>query len=143
MADDEVEFLDAVLESTRAKEDAVRKETSARLDEFRQQQEAADRENRLLSTNSIQEGAEEERATDTPGDWTVSATRKRRRIKESEGGSDARGKASKGKSVPPTVLSQAKKTDGSRKDQLPKDQQKSAGSKNINLGLDDYDSDED
>jgi len=37
--DDEVEFLDSVLESTRAKEAAVRKETLNQLNEFRQQQE--------------------------------------------------------------------------------------------------------
>ncbi|KAI9793324.1 MAG: hypothetical protein M1833_000769 [Piccolia ochrophora] len=41
--EDEVEFLDAVLESTRVKEDAVKKETSAQLDEFRRAQEEADK----------------------------------------------------------------------------------------------------
>lgn len=41
--DDEVEFLDSVLESTRAKEAAVRKETSEQLELFRRQQEEAEK----------------------------------------------------------------------------------------------------
>lgn len=41
--EDEVEFLDAVLESTRAKEDAVKRETTEQLELFRRQQEEADK----------------------------------------------------------------------------------------------------
>jgi hypothetical protein len=41
--DDEVDFLDSVLESTRAKEAAVRKETAEQLEVFRKQREAAEK----------------------------------------------------------------------------------------------------
>ncbi|KAF2813515.1 uncharacterized protein BDZ99DRAFT_412327, partial [Mytilinidion resinicola] len=41
--DEEVEFLDAVLESERAKEAAIRKETREQLDSFRKQQEEAEK----------------------------------------------------------------------------------------------------
>ncbi|KAI9782710.1 MAG: hypothetical protein M1839_004698 [Geoglossum umbratile] len=41
--EDEVEFLDSVLESTRAREAALKKETSEQLDAFRKQQEEADK----------------------------------------------------------------------------------------------------
>ncbi|KAI9840072.1 MAG: hypothetical protein M1819_000265 [Sarea resinae] len=41
--EDEVDFLDSVLESTRAKEEAVRRETTEQLDHFRRQQEEADK----------------------------------------------------------------------------------------------------
>jgi len=41
--DDEVDFLDSVLESTRAQEAAVRKETVAQLELFRKQQEELER----------------------------------------------------------------------------------------------------
>ena len=41
--EDEVEFLDSVLESTRKKEDEVKKQTSEQLDLFRRQQEEADK----------------------------------------------------------------------------------------------------
>ena len=42
MDEDEVEFLDSVLESTRRKEQEVKKETTEMLELFRQQQERAD-----------------------------------------------------------------------------------------------------
>lgn len=41
--DDEVDFLDSVLESTRAKDAAIAKETTEQLDLFRSQQEEAER----------------------------------------------------------------------------------------------------
>ena len=41
--EDEVEFLDSVLESTRAKEEVLKKETTEQLDVFRKQQEEADK----------------------------------------------------------------------------------------------------
>ncbi|KAI9768351.1 MAG: hypothetical protein M1840_004959 [Geoglossum simile] len=41
--EDEVEFLDSVLESTRAREAALKKETTEQLDAFRKQQEEADK----------------------------------------------------------------------------------------------------
>lgn len=40
--DDELDFLDSVQQSTRAKEDAVRKETAAEVDAFRRQQQDAE-----------------------------------------------------------------------------------------------------
>lgn len=43
MDDDEVEFLDTVLESTRAREEAVRKETAEELEHFRKQQEKVEK----------------------------------------------------------------------------------------------------
>ncbi|KAI9716482.1 MAG: hypothetical protein M1812_005377 [Candelaria pacifica] len=50
--EDEVEFLDSVLESTRAKEAAVKKETTEQLDLFRKQQEEADKALLLAETNA-------------------------------------------------------------------------------------------
>lgn len=41
--DDEIEFLDSVLESTRTKEAEIKKETTEQLDVFRRQQEEADK----------------------------------------------------------------------------------------------------
>ena len=84
--DDEVEFLDSVLESTRAKEEAVKRETVEQLDVFRRQQEEADRA--LLLQH--EEGRDEDKngkagsptTEETP--WAVNA-RKRKRAKEREG----------------------------------------------------------
>ena len=80
-----MEFLDSVLESTRAKEQAVKKETSEQLEVFRRQQEEADKA--LLgeprdtsatdsSTNGGQSVADESQ-------WALSA-RKRKRAKDKE-----------------------------------------------------------
>ncbi|KGO75211.1 NEFA-interacting nuclear protein NIP30, N-terminal [Penicillium italicum] len=49
--EDEVEFLDSVLESTRAKEAAVKRETAEQLEAFRRQREEAEKA-LLLSTSS-------------------------------------------------------------------------------------------
>ncbi len=84
--EDEIEFLDTVLESTRTKEAEIKKETTEQLDLFRRQQEEADRALLLAEagdgngTNAIVAGvdaAEEEQ-------WTVSG-KKRRRGKEKPG----------------------------------------------------------
>ena len=81
--DDEVEFLDSVLESTRTKEAEIKKETTEQLDLFRRQQEEADKA--LLAEAADGSGAnvvvgggsvEEEQ-------WVVSS-KKRRRGKEKE-----------------------------------------------------------
>lgn len=71
---DEVEFLDSVLESTRAQEAAVKKETAEQLEAFRQQREEA--EKALLEDTSadVRPSAEGE-------DWKISS-RKRRRDKK-------------------------------------------------------------
>lgn len=72
--DDEVEFLDSVLESTRAKEDAVRKETSQQLETFRKQREEAERAAKLN-----EDGTQDVQETEN---WA--AGRKRKKGKERE-----------------------------------------------------------
>jgi hypothetical protein len=78
---DEVEFLDSVLESTRKEEERVKRETAEGLAVFRQQQEEADKKARRGSDGAaIEEGSptlEEEL-------W-VAGGRKRKRAKEKEG----------------------------------------------------------
>lgn len=82
--EDEIEFLDSVLESTRAKEEAVKKETKEQLDLFRRQQEEADKalldaagnESTVAPATAGSPSAEE-------GQWAVNA-RKRKRAKEKE-----------------------------------------------------------
>ena len=79
--EDEVDFLDSILESTRAKEDAVKKETTEQLEAFRKQQEDADK--------ALREGDDgkeiEEAGSPTGGDsnWAV-GNKKRKRVKEKE-----------------------------------------------------------
>lgn len=71
--EDEVDFLDSVLESTRAQEAAVKKDTADQLEVFRKQREEA--EKALLGpTSSDVTPAEEE-------EWAIPA-RKRRRDKK-------------------------------------------------------------
>ncbi|KAM0803860.1 N-terminal domain of NEFA-interacting nuclear protein NIP30-domain-containing protein [Usnea florida] len=80
--EDEVEFLDSVLESTRKKEEEVKKETSEQLDLFRRQQEDKDKE--LLEGGEKLDGKD---GSPTGGEsqspWAVNA-RKRKRAKENE-----------------------------------------------------------
>ncbi|KAF7912869.1 uncharacterized protein EAF01_001890 [Botrytis porri] len=52
--EDEIEFLDSVLESTRAEEDRVRKETAEGLELFRKQQEDADKKARGADDDGTQ-----------------------------------------------------------------------------------------
>lgn len=83
--EDEVEFLDSILESTRAREEAVKKETREQLELFRRQQEEADRT--LMTEGSGVGKAAEVGASGSPtGEeslWAVNA-RKRKRMKEKE-----------------------------------------------------------
>ena len=88
--EDEVEFLDSVLESTRAKEDAVKKETSEQLSLFRQQQQEADRE--LIE--EIPAGVPTTRTSGSPtasstteSQWAINA-RKRKRMKDKDTNTD-------------------------------------------------------
>ncbi|WEW61595.1 hypothetical protein PRK78_007086 [Emydomyces testavorans] len=78
--EDEVEFLDSLLESTRAKEAAVKKETMEQLEMFHRQREEAEKKAFLEGNDPNQPGAgsptEEEQ-------WGASG-RKRRRTKESD-----------------------------------------------------------
>lgn len=82
--EDEIEFLDSVLESTRAKEEAVKKETKEQLDLFRRQQEEADKA--LLDAAGNKSTVAPATAGSPPteeGQWAVNA-RKRKRAKEKE-----------------------------------------------------------
>jgi len=79
---DEVEFLDSVLESTRAKEAAVRKETAEQLAAFHRQREEADRA--LLESTS----GDNAKASGMPGSpvqeeqWIISGRKRKRNRKE-------------------------------------------------------------
>ena len=84
MDEDEVEFLDSVLESTRKKEEEVKKETSEQLDLFRRQQEEKDKE--LLEGGEEADGkAGSPTAGESQSSWAVNA-RKRKRVKENDRG---------------------------------------------------------
>ncbi|OJJ49641.1 hypothetical protein ASPZODRAFT_53264, partial [Penicilliopsis zonata CBS 506.65] len=74
--EDEVDFLDSLLESTRAQEAAVKKETAEQLEEFRRQREQAEKDE--LEGTSVDAGlpTEEEQ-------WAISS-RKRRREKNKD-----------------------------------------------------------
>lgn len=74
--DDEVDFLDSVLESTRAKEAAIKKETADQLEAFRRQREQADKGLLGTSTEKVDPGKAED-------DWSA-PVRKRRRDKKKE-----------------------------------------------------------
>lgn len=80
--EDEIEFLDSVLESTRAKEEAVKKETTEQLDIFRRQQEEADK---AIMSEAV--GLEDTSPVGgiAPGEsqWAINA-RKRKRAKGRE-----------------------------------------------------------
>lgn len=84
--EDEVEFLDSVLESTRRKEEEVRRETGEQLDAFRRLQEEKDKE--LLEGSIVGEDVNGDGKSGSPvsgeGQWAVNA-RKRKRAKEKEG----------------------------------------------------------
>lgn len=70
--EDEVDFLDSVLESTRAQEEAVRKDTADQLEIFRKQREEAEKVLLGPTSSEIPPTEEEE--------WSIPA-RKRRRDK--------------------------------------------------------------
>ncbi|KAI9765458.1 MAG: hypothetical protein M1835_007377 [Candelina submexicana] len=84
--EDEIDFLDSVLESTRAKEAAVKKETTEQLDLFRKQQEEADKA-LLLSDPNIEHasvGAASGGPITEDEQWIING-RKRKKGKEKEG----------------------------------------------------------
>ena len=82
--EDEVEFLDSVLESTRAKEDAVRKETAEQLNLFRRQQEEADKASLDLTVAGTENPSETTLGPSTvESQWAINA-RKRKRVKDKE-----------------------------------------------------------
>ncbi|KAB8339249.1 hypothetical protein FH972_022183 [Carpinus fangiana] len=78
--DDEVDFLDAVLESTREKEATVRKETIEQLELFRKQREEAEKAGRGLKDDAPNEALAEEEQQ-----WTTSGGRKRKKGPEKAG----------------------------------------------------------
>ncbi|RDL42285.1 Uncharacterized protein BP5553_02264 [Venustampulla echinocandica] len=79
--EDEAEFLDSVLESTRAEEARVKKETAEGLALFRQQQEEADKKARRGSDDAA--NADDTSPTVEEEVWVVGG-RKRKRTKEKE-----------------------------------------------------------
>ena len=80
--EDEVEFLDSVLESTRKKEEEVKKQTSEQLDLFRRQQEEADKAAiEGDGGGTVEEGA---KGVDQEETWTVNRG-KRKRVEEKKG----------------------------------------------------------
>jgi hypothetical protein len=74
--EDEVEFLDSVLESTRKKEEEVKKQTSEQLDLFRRQQEEADRAAIEGSGGVKADGTSP--TGDTEEKWTVNRGKRKR-----------------------------------------------------------------
>lgn len=79
--DDEVDFLDSVLESTRAKEAEVRKETAEQLEVFRKQREAAEKA-QFEEDNTPASAAGLAKSPSTAETWAT-RPKKRRRDKES------------------------------------------------------------
>ncbi|KAK4942383.1 hypothetical protein LTR10_017830 [Elasticomyces elasticus] len=80
--EDEVDFLDSVLESSRAKEDAVKKETADQLEAFRKQRAAA--EQALSEQPTITETGKSDVQVGKSS-WTTQK-KKRRRDREDEAG---------------------------------------------------------
>ena len=80
--EDEVEFLDSVLESTRAEEERVKRETAEGLEQFRRQQEEANKKARAGGDGT--QVADEGSPTLEEEQW-IAGGRKRKRAKEKEG----------------------------------------------------------
>lgn len=93
MNEDEVEFLDSVLESTRAKEAAVKKQTAEDLDAFRRQQEEAERTAKVTGDTP----------TDTADTTNWAVSRKRKKGREDILGGVKLRKASSGEKASPEV----------------------------------------
>ncbi|KAG0649921.1 NEFA-interacting nuclear NIP30 [Hyphodiscus hymeniophilus] len=156
--EDEVEFLDSVLESTRAEEQRVKRETAKGLEQFRKQQDEADKKARR--------GSEDAQAADAgspllEGEQWVAGGRKRKRAKEKEvlkGVKVRRSSTTEEINKPPVVapsssngLSSAKQPAESTKSAVPMARTKPAlataeispAPAKTSLGLVDYGSDED
>jgi len=78
--EDEVEFLDSILERTRAEEDRVKRETQEGLALFRQQQEEADKKARRGSNGAIPE-----EAPSVEEELWIAGRKRKRTTKEKEG----------------------------------------------------------
>jgi FAM192A/Fyv6, N-terminal domain len=72
--EDEVEFLDSVLESTRAEEERVRRETAEGLEAFRRLQEEADKKLLANAADPVVANPAEEQV-----EWVAGGVRKRKR----------------------------------------------------------------
>lgn len=96
MDDDEVDFLDSVLESTRAKDATIKKDTREQLEAFRTQQEEAARMTRETEDEDVPAGDEEQ--------WIVGKKRRRREKGDTVKGLKLRRKSS--------TASQNKSVDG-------------------------------
>ncbi|KAI9814370.1 MAG: hypothetical protein M1827_003225 [Pycnora praestabilis] len=79
--EDEIEFLDSVLESTRAQEEAVKRETTEQLDLFRRQQEEADK---ALLVDAERTNADSGSLPVEEEQWVING-RKRKKGKDKEG----------------------------------------------------------
>ncbi|KAL8799734.1 MAG: hypothetical protein Q9182_005677 [Xanthomendoza sp. 2 TL-2023] len=105
--EDEVEFLDSVLESTRAREDAVKKETAEQLKAFRRQQEEADKASLSGTTTTTEPAAFEgtssrPEASATDSHWAINA-RKRKRVRDKDAIPGIKLRKSSSTSEKPTV----------------------------------------
>ncbi|KAL8749134.1 MAG: hypothetical protein Q9199_007874 [Rusavskia elegans] len=110
--EDEVEFLDSVLESTRAKEDAVKKETAEQLNLFRRQQEEADKASLNLTATGTENPSEPATGPEfSAGEsqWAINA-RKRKRVKDKEVLPGVKLRKSSSTSEKPSGLSPGKTT---------------------------------
>ncbi|KAK6594325.1 hypothetical protein H4I95_10837 [Botrytis cinerea] len=149
--EDEIEFLDSVLESTRAEEDRVRKETAEGLELFRKQQEDADKKARAADDGGaqIQDGSPRKRTKDKE----VLKGVKVRRASSSTSTKDLSTKPTKDDSdsiatstKPPTPKDSAKILDSKPAKEAPKPvavKKPSPPPPKKGLGLVDYGSDED
>jgi ATPase subunit of ABC transporter with duplicated ATPase domains len=77
--DDEVDFLDSVLESTRSREEQVKKENGEQLEAFRKQREAAEKA-------LAEENAATQNSTTEEGSWATPARKRRRVIPKDDDG---------------------------------------------------------
>lgn len=77
--DDEVDFLDSILESTRSREEQVKKENGEQLEAFRKQREAAEKA-------LAEENAATQNSTTEEGSWATSARKRRRVIQKDDDG---------------------------------------------------------
>lgn len=80
--EDEVEFLDSLLESTRAKEAALKKETAEQLELFHRQREEA--EKAVINEEDANEASRAGAGSPTEEEQWLIPGRKRRRAKEKE-----------------------------------------------------------
>lgn len=130
--EDEVEFLDAVLESTRAKEEAVKKETSEQLDIFRRQQEEADKA--LLSEDIIAGDTHtsgKAETLSTEAQWAINA-RKRKRAKDKDGlkGVKLRKSSTSEASIGSVIEHKKAMQSSSRKEEMDRDASRSESNRN-------------